>query len=257
MSRTHILFSASAGGTLKQLLRARGIQDAVISLHEYLDWGPIDCPLKDREGWIDSNSPSDIGWDWLAESVEKFRAAAGAVERPLIWIAPGSANELSGLYWYLDQLRPSDAEFLVADFPIVGHWRNETPSTLGQLSVELLGQVFERPPETWNKNRFRSERWSELVREKALLRIAKFGELQSVDSDYFDEIILRHCPAAWAKWHRIVGDTMGDAWEAGHYPDDSLLKWRLNELVRSGALEVHGDLSLHGVDRAARLRRSV
>ena len=239
------------------MLRARGIQDNVVALHEYLDWGPVDCPLEDRVAWLESHSPSDIGWDWLTESVQKFRsAAAAAVERPLIWIAPRNANELSGLYWYLDQVRPIDAQMLIADFSIRGNWRDEPPLGLGQLSTELLAQVFERVPEPWNTNRFRPGRWSEMVRETALLRVVRSGKLQSAKSDFFDEIIVQRCPSKWTRWYRVVADAMGDAWEANHNPDDALLKWRVMELVRCGILQLDGDLALHGMDQAAKLRRA-
>ena len=197
-----------------------------------------------------------MGWDWLAESVQKFRVnAAAAVERPLIWIAPQNANELSGLFWYLDQVRPHDAEALIVDSPVPGGWRDEPPRGLGELSVERFALVFDRPPELWDASRFPNDRWAALVREGALLRTVVDGHLQSVPAHFFDEIVLNRTPREWTRWSRIVGDTMGAAWEAGHHPDDSLLRWRLLELVQNGRLELDGDLSLHGADHAARLRR--
>jgi hypothetical protein len=192
----------------------------------------------------------------LTESVQKFRvAAAAAVERPLIWIAPQNANELSGLFWYLDQLRPQDAEALIVDFPVPGGWRDEPPKGLGELSVERLALIFDRTPEPWDSNRFPRDQWAGLVREGALLRIVDNGRLQSAPSNFFDELILRLAPRAWTRWYRVVGDAMGNAWEARHHPDDSLLKWRLMELVRCGRLELSGDLSLYGGDQAAKVRR--
>jgi hypothetical protein len=191
----------------------------------------------------------------LTESVQKFRVAAAAVERPLIWIAPQNANELSGLLWYLDQLRPHDMEALIVNFPVPGGWRDEPPKGLGELSVERLGLVFDRTPEPWDSSRFPSDRWATLVRESALLRIVSDGELQSAPANFFDELILHLAPREWTRWHRVVGDAMGNAWDAGHHPDDSLLKWRLLELVRDGKLELGGDLSLHGAGQVAKVRR--
>ena len=255
MSRTHILFSASAGGTLKQLLRSRGIHDDVVSLHEYLDWGPIDCPLEEREAWIETHCLSDIGWDWLAESVKKFLLAAAAVKCPLIWIAPQSANELCGLHWYLDQIRPVGAEILTADFPIRGNWRDEPPLSLGQLSVELLAQVFDHAPKPLDSDQFPVDKWSALVRERALLRIVKDGQLYSAPADQFDESLLRNTPQKWTRWYRVVGDTMGHAWDEGHSPGDCFLRWRLMELVRSGRLELDGDLAVQmNPEAAAKVR---
>jgi Protein of unknown function len=233
------------------MLRARGTDERVIALHEYLDWGPIDCSLGDRVAWIEAHSPSDIGWDWLEESVEEFLAAVAGVDRPLLWIAPQNANELSGLYWYLDKIRPSEAEILVADFPIHGNWRNEPPLGLGQLSTELLAQVLDRSPEPWNAEQFRPDRWSELAREGALLRIAKVGQLYSAPADRFDENLLRNSPREWTRWHRVVGDTMGKAWDHGDSLNDSFLRWRLMEMVRHGRLELDGDLAVQMNPKAA------
>jgi len=221
-----------------------------------LDWGPIDCPLEDRVVWIENHSPSDVGWDWLAESVLKFRHAAASAKNPIVWIAPRSANELSGFYSYLDQIRPDNIRMRIADFPVTGAWRDEPPFTLGELSVERLAEVFDHPSEPWDSDRFPQQRWSTLVREGALLRVVSDGKLQSAPSDFFDEMILQRTPSAWTRWYRIVGDAMGSAWEAGHSVDDSMLKWRLSQLVSQGLLELDGDLSLHGVDQAAKLRRA-
>lgn len=255
MIRTHILFSASAGGTLKQLLQARAVQDKVVALHEYLDWGPVDCPLADRESWIEAHSPSDVGWDWLAESVATFLETARLVRRPLIWIAPQNANELSGFYWYLDQVRPHEADMMIVDFPVHGGWRDEPPRSLGELSIERFADVFDRPIERWDSNRFAPSRWPALVSEAALLRVVSKGQLRSAPSSFFDEILLQCCPMDWTRWYRVVGDAMGRSWDAGHNPDDSLLKWRLLELIDGRRVELDGDLSLHSVAQAAKIRR--
>ena len=208
----------------------------------------------DREAWIEAHSPSDVGWDWLAEGVCGFREVARVVRRPLIWIAPQNAKELSGFYWYLDQVRPDEADMIIVDFPVHGGWRDEPPRSLGELSVERFADVFDRPTQPWDSNRFAPSRWAALMREAALLRIVSDGQLHSAPSNFFDEILLRCCPKDWARWHRVVGDAMGRSWDIGHDPDDSLLKWRLIELIEGGRLALDGDLSLHGVDRAAKIR---
>jgi len=35
-----------------------------------------------------------------AKSVDEFLEEAGKAKNPLIWVAPRSANELCGLFWY-------------------------------------------------------------------------------------------------------------------------------------------------------------
>jgi hypothetical protein len=172
----------------------------------------------------------------------------------LIWIALQNAKELSGFYWYLDQVRPDEADMIIVDFPVHGGWRDEPPRSLGELSVERFADVFDRPTQPWDSNRFAPSRWPALMREAALLRIVSDGQLYSAPSNFFDEILLSCCPKDWTRWHRVVGDAMGRSWDIGHDPDDSLLKWRLIELIEDGRLALDGDLSLQGVDQAAKIR---
>jgi hypothetical protein len=96
----HVLFSSSAAGTLRVLLRARGVKHRVVDLTETLDWGPISTgSFEDRETWLDRHAPSAIGgWDWIADHVDEFRERVAADTERLIWIAPRSATEQSGLY---------------------------------------------------------------------------------------------------------------------------------------------------------------
>ena len=95
-----------------------------------------------------------------------------------------------------------------------------------------------------------------MMREGELLRIVAEGQLRSASADFFDHFLLRRTPNEWTRWHRVVGDAMGDAWDVGHHPDDSMLKWRLRELVRDGRVELSGDLAVQmDPAAAAKLRR--
>ena len=227
-----------------------------MDFHEYLDWGPINVPLDERIQWIEDNSPSDIGWDWLLEAVERFGAdAANLDDDRLIWVAPQNATEQAGLYWYFHHFG-GGGQMIIADFALGGAWHEEPPRSLGSLSQEYFGRLLETcEPQPWDSSRFPAGRWAELTGDGALLRVVRDGQLQSAPADFFDEMILQHTTTQWTRWSRIVGETMGHSWDAGHSPDDSLLKWRLLELARNGRLELDGDLSLHGVGQAAKLRR--
>jgi len=255
LSLTHILFSPSAAGTLRQFLRALGNRERVVGFHEYLDWGPIDVSMGERIEWIELNSPSDAGWDWLSECVEEFRADVANLHDKLIWIAPQNATEQAGLYWYLHHFGGTGANMVVADYALGGAWHDQPPTSLGSLSQEYFGRLLETQPKRWDEARFPQDRWAQLTSDGALLRIVRDGLLLSSPPDFFDEMILQRTPANWTQWYRVVGDTMGAAWDAGHSPDDSLLRWRILEMVRGGRLELDGDLALHGVENAAKIRR--
>jgi hypothetical protein len=48
---------------------------------------------------------------------------------------------------------------------------------------------------------------------------------------------------------------MGRASDDGFALNDSFLRWRLAELIEAGRMDVQGDLAVHGVAKAAKVRR--
>lgn len=240
----HVLFSSSAAGTLRQLLRSREIRERVVDLTEWLDWGPIASGgLQDRAQWLNQNVPTDDrdGWDWIIDHVSEFRDKIGLDADRLIWIATRSAKEQAGLYWYLDQFGSVGAKMIIADHPLAG--REEPPLGLGELSQDLMAQLLDNcTPTEWNQARLPAEKWRSLVADGALLRIVENGTLRSAPSDYFDKFLLQRSRTEWTKSLRIIGYAMGDIWDAGHSADDMFLLWRLRELIQCGALACNGEL---------------
>lgn len=241
----HVLFSSSAAGTLRHVLRARGLRQRVIDLTESLDWGRIARDnFEDRQAWLDRNAPLDLGArGWLVESVTTFRERIAADVDRLIWIAPRSAAEQAGLYWYLDQFGAAGAQMIVADLALRGSWRGEPPLTLGELQQDQMAELLdEYPRASWDASRFSADRWQELVAEDALLRIVTDGALRSAPEDYFDQFLLEHCSHSWRKWFRVVADAVGSMWDAGHRADAEFLTWRLRDLIERGEVACNGEL---------------
>ena len=256
----HILFDSSAAGTLRQVLSARGQRNRVVDLTESLDWGPISfADFKDRERWLDQHAPNDFGgWDWIAEGVGRFKDLAKSDDEKVIWIAPQSASDQAGFYWYLSEFGGESAQMIVADYPLKEAWKGQTPSRLGELQQDAIAALLDTCPRVpWDTSKFFANRWQQLVEEGALIRTVEKGILQSAPQDYFDETLLIHCPNEWTKWHRVVGDAMIDAGEAGSSPDGALLVWRLRELIRAGRVACNGSLPKFGSagTHAARVRR--
>jgi hypothetical protein len=258
----HVLFDASAAATFRQLLRRLGIAEKVAFLSEQLDFGPIShgC-LADRGPWLDRHAPLDYGThDWMAQEEAKFRrSVAGDAER-LIWIAPASAQEQAGLYWYLSQYGDADLKMAVADFPLCGHLGGEPILKLNEVSVESMEQLYEDCPRTpWDASRFPRDRWAELVAENALLRVVDGGQLRSAPDDHFDQFLLARCPRRWVKWYRVLGDTLGNLWKSGQSAGVDSIMWRLRTLIEDGKIACDGALPvLHGnVSDAVKIRRLV
>jgi hypothetical protein len=241
----HILFSSSAAGTLRRVLHARGRRERVVDLTEFLDWGPIATSnFEDRVSWLDRRVPSNLGgWKWIIEGVAEFRERAAADSDRLIWIAPRSAHEQSGLHWYLDQFGGTGSEMIVADYALQDAWRGEPPLGLGELGerqiAELLDKCARLPSDL---SRFPAARWRSLIADDALLRIVDDGLLRSAPENYFDRFLLERCSAGWAKWQRVVGNAMVDIMDTGHSADDLLLFWRLCELIQRREIACNGEL---------------
>lgn len=257
----HIFFCSSAAGTFRQLLRARGIAEDVVDISDELDLGPISHGnLAERETWLDKYAPLDFGdRDWFDESETRFRELVAAAPKRLAWIAPASATEQAGLCWYLSIFGGTDLSLAVADYSLGATWSGGPPLRLGQLGVEPMAQLFDGCPRVpWNPDRFPEGRWSALVADNALMRVIVDGRLQSASDDYFDSYLLARCPNAWTKWHRVVGDAMGDIWDTGQSAGSDLLLWRLRALIENGDIICDGDLPRFGrsTSAAEKVRRA-
>jgi hypothetical protein len=256
----HVFFCASAAGTFRQLLNARGIIDEVADLSEELDFGPIcHADLASREPWLNQHVPMDFDdHDWLAESEARFRKNVSSGPERLIWIAPTSAAEQAGFYWYLSNFGGTDVKMAVADFPFGGTWNGKSPLTLGELSLELMGQLYDVCPRvSWDPSRFPEDRWNALVAENALLRVVNNGRLESAPDNYFDHFLLARCPNGWVKFHRVIAQTMGDIWDTGQSAGSDLLLWRLRALIEDGQVACDSDPPLFGsVSEAVKIKRA-
>lgn len=246
MSILHILFSASAAGSLKQVLTVRRSRDEVVGLADCLAVGPIATgKADDRAAWFDAHVPDAHGWDWIAGSTQDFlsRIWAWPGER-LPWIAPRSACEQCGLQYYFEQVPDAAAgPMIIADEPLSGGWSDAPPLGLGELPAELMAALLDDAPRReWPGERALGELWRRLRREDGLLRIVEQGALRTVSEDHFDYLLLKHCPGDWQKWSRVVGYAMIEAMEEGHQTGDAFFIWRLRELVERGRIECQGEL---------------
>ncbi|MCL6699747.1 DUF1835 domain-containing protein [Sphingomonas sp. NSE70-1] len=240
----HVLFSSSAAGILRQVFRTRKIRDKVVDLTESLEWGPMGTEnFRDRAEWLDHNVPNDFGgWTWIVEHVSDFRAHIASDPDRLVWLAPYSAQERAGFYWYLDQFGGANLKMIIADYPLRDFCRGDLPKSLGLLGNDQMSQLLDECPRTsWNKARFPAENWRSLKADSAMLRVIENGELRSAPSNHFDERLLRRIGSEWKECLRVIGYSLGDIWKTGQDADDVFLLWRLRELIRAGVIACDRD----------------
>ena len=144
----HILFSSSAAGTLRQLLNARGLREKVVDLSEELDFGPISPDnFAEREEWFNRYVPTDFGkHDWISDSVRRFEERVFQDSDRLIWIAPASAAEQAGLFWYLARFSGSGIRMVIADYPLEENWQGKAPLRVGTQSHQKVMVAARKTP---------------------------------------------------------------------------------------------------------------
>ncbi len=80
-----------------------------------------------------------------------------------------------------------------------------------------------------------AERWEELVKENALLRVSVNGIPISVDADFFDRFIEQNLPDKAVKEAVVIGDTLGKSMIRANV---SYLVWRVQCMIDAGKIVV-------------------
>lgn len=245
MSRLHIVFGDSGAGSLKQALAGRNDTDRVVSLGDDLSWGPIGgSDASERIAYLDAHCPIPGGWSWLAEAHEEFRQQVSAPwDERLIWLGSASAAELAGYLFYLDRFRELPANVVRPDAHLPPHPQFGPAGSIGVLNASNLAEVLEHAPRRpISDDAELYGRWAELVAEGALLRVLDGVCLVSAPIDHFDHLILDAVGSEWKLGIRVIGDTLGAAFDVPVQINSDFLFMRLAKLAKSGALEADGEV---------------
>jgi hypothetical protein len=240
----HIVFSESAGGTLRQAGFGRK-GGKIVVFPDNLSFGPIDPPDPvARLAWVEKELGLTDGGDWLAGALETFWAAAQpAPGRRVVWFSRRSASDYAG---FLECLwRFGEARCDVVDLTDVVPQRLPVFG-LGELHPDyvrenaLFARAKELPPAIGAQYR---ETWRRLRAENAPFRIVKDLKLVSAPMTVHDDLLLACAGVKWRKSARVIGEAIADGY--GHV-GDLVLFGRLRRLVEAGKLEARGDLSAMG-----------
>lgn len=249
----HYVFTQSGAGCLVQALRKAGRSDPVIVMYDDLSFGPINSSDRDvRTKWV-ADELGEPRWINTCTGPERVSSDASAPDnRKVLWLTRRSAMEYAG---FLDELsRLGDAACDVVDLSEV-----TVPTEPGQdisrprrllLSVGMLHHDVICREKLWElaeplqdavRKRYQSL-WQQLVAENAPLRIIKDGVLVSAPISHFDSRLIAQVTSKWQNAWRVVGHTLvsgpDDLIEYGH----TFVMGRMRALVKSGQLEVRGEL---------------
>ncbi|SDX58758.1 DUF1835 domain-containing protein [Paenibacillus sp. PDC88] len=255
----HIVFDASAAGSVKQMIREHGSRDIdrILQFDEVFSIGPIwrlaeEQGKEHRRAWFRQHLDpkfENVG-DGHYPSIESLPADAAIY----IWCS-NNAHEQTGLRFVSWLLKDRSNHLYILDAPAANEQKEDQPGVLqfyshtGEIPSRDLSRVYQDPSKhvlvTAEQRRSYEQEWQSLSESTNVLRIWAFGELISVEVTYFDDFILEKVRileedkpnGEFLKAARVIGEVIG---HSGQYTGDAFIEYRLRELIYSGKLEIQG-----------------
>ncbi|GLC89642.1 DUF1835 domain-containing protein [Lysinibacillus piscis] len=263
----HIVFGASASGSLTRALRNRKQNETeqVISFWDIFSVGPI-WQLHNEKG-------RQFRYDWMAvhlneesieeladyqqrfeQSVEQIQAIQNG-EQLYIWLS-NSTHEQVGLRYIIYLLKEKDIQMTVLNtalaqaklFPVMED--SYILRSTGELTFEQLQTIFEQYQGqllSMNEREILEKEWCTLSESQDTLRIWQDGHVQHVEESYYDARFIHHAKDLhqeqetknFMKSARLIGEVLG---YLDDYVGDEFLQYRLRELIKQNVFEMEGQL---------------
>ncbi|WP_108671799.1 DUF1835 domain-containing protein [Peribacillus acanthi] len=262
----HILFGASASGSLKYALREIGIdkKDKVISFWDMFSIGPV-WQLHEENG-------KEARFEWMKKVVtdefdefpdykQKFEGAINQINsipegvHITIWTSD-NAHEQTGLRYVIHLLKGKNVDISLinttAEYEELFQVKKVkyTPLHTGEIPPEKLQIIYEEGRGKLFTDHDREDlenEWLSLAESQETLRIWRNGRIQSLPEDYFDEVIIKRAKKLHAKQKtkdymksaRLIGEVLG---HLDQYVGDAFLEHRLKTLIKARIFESEGSL---------------
>lgn len=250
-STLHVVIGDSAGGALRQALRAIKRKDRVVALVDDLSFGPINpAEPQVRAEWIAQGLGFDTQKGILAHVENSWSEALAPADRRIAWMSRRSGRDYSGFLEWLWRLGDQPCE--VVDLTEIRFPERCAEGPAGYLSLVIsLGLVprdqivamglLDRaePLSRDNRARYR-EIWDRLRTDNAPLRVVSETGLSSAPITFYDRELLSYAAPQWRKVARIVGEALANQ-EGFARCGDLLLAARVRALAKAGRLEARGD----------------
>jgi len=244
MDTLHIAPGLSAGGSLRQAIRAAGRRDEVLPFPDDFSCGPIasDDPTVRASWWAQFHD--DV---LVSEGLRTFWKRATDFEgRLVVWFSRHSAMEFAFFLAWADRFKERTYDIIDVTGRSLPHTRHDgrpvQPRPFQAVGVIppdalrlLLGQEQPMPEDEWTQH------WRRLRRENAAFRVVTEAGLVSAPIDHFDPLLLARATAEWRKVARVVGEAMGYNSEPYIQVGDLMLLTRIVALVDAGKLIAEGD----------------
>lgn len=269
MAAIHIAFGDSAAGNLKAALKIIAnkpgqpcehclecaLNAVVLSCSDQFSIGPIfemDLPsgFFDRVNWMGDFLEDCLEPDMTLDDVDDLLEKISDFYKKLAWIE----NEQNVVIWHgknvIDQIGVRLLANLLPDCQLYeidlenavlcSKFEKYSHQTLATYDPEFLEKLldFVQPISEETKQHWSNE-WENLVKAKGLLRIWSGSAIETVEIDYFDEALLRHCSEFPRSAAKVIADVLAEGvCETG----ENFLYLRLRQMAKTYQIVGEGDL---------------
>lgn len=262
----HILFGASASGSLKFVLREMGLdnKERVISFWDIFSIGPVwqlheENGVKSRFDWM-KNCISGEYHEFpdykqrFEKTINKLNSIPEGV--PITIWTSDNAHEQTGLRFVVYLLKEKNIDITLIntteEYEELFQVKKVkyTPLHTGEIPPEKLQIIYEQGHGKFFTDHDREDlekEWLSLSDNEETLRIWRNGRIQSVPEDYYDEFIIKRTKKLHGKQKtneimkstRLIGEVLG---HLDQYVGDAFLEYRLKKLIEEGVFESEGSL---------------
>lgn len=233
----HVALSDSAVGCLRAACQSGAMPGTVIGIPDDLSHGPLD-DLQVRRSYfqnlfIQSGARREEACDILA-SWRCLMAEAGRIQtREVVVWAGENVSETMFLHMFCDWMHVTDIKLShvnvseSSDQHYVAMWQ---PS--------YLAGICNNARELNNAEReHHSSEYRRLCAEKGVLRRWSAGRVATMQSNFYDDLLLSSCTTDWSVAGRVVGLAMSRC-DAHNRLSDLFFASRLAALIENGLIEV-------------------
>lgn len=262
----HILFGASASGSLKYALREMGLdkREKVISFWDIFSIGPVwqlheENGVKSRFEWMKKCLNDE--YDEFPDYKQKFEKATNQINsipegvHLFIWCSD-NAHDQTGLRFTVNLLKGKNIDITLINITKAYEELLQvkkvkyTPLHTGEIPPEKLQFIYEQDYGKFFTDHDREDLekdWQDIAESHETLRIWRNGRIQGVPEDYYDEFIIKKVielhgkqkTKDFMKSARLIGEVLG---HLDQYVGDTFLEYRLKRLIEAGVFEFEGSL---------------